>query len=282
MEKQNKLLPALSIRNLVVTDKKGQFLLQIPHFTLESGTACGVYGPSPGAAEVMFRCLTQPQQLFQGEILLFGKSLEDPELRNGQVGVVSTDSSFFPELTLLESLHLAYSMTKGTHGPQSKTTRDNQVQGVIELLGLESWLKKQTSQLPLGYFQRLKLACGLLHNPNILIAEDPWGQADLESREVIFRVLQEFISQGNTLVFSSPRSSEITQLASIIWLFQQKAPLAHGSLESLALSVDTPERIHLKVRSGIEKLQEKIAHVTEVSTISMVEQNLSFYLKLKN
>lgn len=258
---------------MLVLDRAGGIVLQVPGFTLTHGEVCGVYGGSFEGANLFLSCVSGLRQPHEGRIRIYGKALESSALSKYPLGVLPRDGGLFSDLSVRENVRLALRFSgprKRSRGEQTKLLRR-----MSEILELERWMETPSNRLPGGVRQRVSLACALAHEPWLLVADDPWGAADIESRELIERALREHCDRGNTLLFASPREEECEGLASEICLFNRTTLVARGTMNHLQKYVDTQESIVVRVQDQASLLVEPISSLSGVLNCKATDRTVT-------
>lgn len=138
-------------------------------------------------------------------------------------------------------------------------------------------MQTQARQLPVGVAQRLALACALVHDPELLVADDPWGRADTNGRELIEHALREHCDRGKTLLFTSPREQEIIGLSSEICLFSRSALVARGTLDHLRQYLGTQETIVVRVQERAALLVDRLSTLAGVLGCEATDSVVTIY-----
>jgi len=170
--------------------------------TIEEGEFVAIIGPSGSGKSTLMHilgCLDRPTS---GEYFLDGKEIHaysDDELaliRNEKVGFVFQAFNLLPRQSVLDNVKLPL-VYKGV----SEKERRERAMEMIKLVGLEDRANYHTTQLSGGQKQRVAIARALINNPKIIFADEPTGNLDSKSGEVILRFLQELNSEeGRTIV----------------------------------------------------------------------------------
>lgn len=253
---------AVSIQDLLVLDRRGHVILQLPEFTLPHGEVCGVYGAFVDGANLFLNCVSGLCKPTGGSIRIYGRELDATAVNEHSVGVLPREGGLFPDFTAGENISLAFRFSGA--GRRSRRDRRRRVARIASSLALDPWMQTPARQLSGGVGQRLSLACALAHEPQLLVADDPWGRADIESRELIEQALREHCDRGNTLLFASPREAEITALASEICLFSRTTLVARGTLDHLRQYLDSQETIIVRVQDRASLLAERVSPLSGV------------------
>ncbi len=194
---------------------------------VEKGKIYGLLGKN-GAGKTTTMCmllnLTYPSD---GEIFLFGK---DPRIYSteiySKIGSIIETPGFYENLTAFENLKII-SKLRGNYNPQN-------IRLVLEMVNLSDAKSKKFKDFSLGMKQRLGIAAAIMHNPELLILDEPINGLDpfgiKEIRALLKRLSQEF---GITILISSHILSEIENLADVIGFMDNGVLIEEVSREEL-------------------------------------------------
>ena len=205
---------------------KGEKVLNNINFAVKTGSIYGFLGPNGAGKTTTLRLILGLLRKQTGEIKVFGKSFDDnrTEILRG-LGSLIESPSLYGQLTAAENLLVwqkVYQCAK------------NRIQEVLHLVGLADTGMKKASQFSLGMKQRLAIAVALLHNPSLLILDEPTNGLDpngiVEMRELLKKLNKE---QGITILISSHLLTEIEKLVTDIGIIHNGTMLFQGSLNDL-------------------------------------------------
>ena len=198
-------------------------------FTLEAGKLVGLLGPN-GAGKTttvsMVSGLVTPER---GEVLIAGKKLggdTDPAKR--QIGLVPQDLALYEELSAVANLKF-FGALFGLSGARL----DKAIGSAMELVGLADRLKDLVKTFSGGMKRRLNLAAGLLHDPDILLLDEPTVGVDPQSRNAIFDNLEELKRRGKALLYTTHYMEEVERLADRIVIIDHGKVIADDTLNGL-------------------------------------------------
>jgi ribosome-dependent ATPase len=167
-----------------------------------------------------------------GEALLFGKRLEPGDMSSRyRVGYMSQSFSLYTELTVRQNLELhahLYNLP-----PDKAKAR---IAELIEWFGLADYLEQQTSDLPLGIRQRLSLAVAIVHEPEILILDEPTSGVDPLARDRFWEALIDLSRKQNVTIFVSTHFMNEAERCDRISLMDSGRVLATGTPAQLIKS----------------------------------------------
>jgi ABC-2 type transport system ATP-binding protein len=150
----------------------------------------------------------------------------------------------------------------------SSRTRD-QIRHVIELCGLRGELSKEISELSKGFRQRVGLAQALLHDPDILILDEPTIGLDptqiIEIRELIKKIGKE-----KTIILSSHILPEVSATCDRIIIISRGEIVGSGTPEEMASKAKGGEVIYISIRGPLQQIREKLGALDKVKTVEII------------
>jgi ABC-type multidrug transport system ATPase subunit len=198
-----------------------QLNLQVPQ-----GSIYGFLGPNGAGKTTTIRLMLGLLKTQQGSITIFGKPFEKNRIEILQkTGSLIESPSLYGHLTAVENLTIYQKVY------QCPKTR---IQEVLEIVGLSQTGKKKAGKFSLGMKQRLSIAIALLHNPSLLILDEPTNGLDpngiLEVRELLKKLNA---SQKITVLVSSHLLAEVEKLVSHLGIIHKGSILFQGTLDEL-------------------------------------------------
>ena len=212
-------------------------------FTVQPGEIFGLLGPNGAGKTTTIRCLCTLAKPNAGKIEVGGISaIASPKAVRQRLGYVAQEVAIDKVLTGRELLKLQAALY---HLPQ-KIIGDR-IQQLIEVLGLEEYANKKIGTYSGGILKRLDLAAGLLHQPEVLVLDEPTVGLDIESRMVVWEFLQELRAAGTTVLITSHYLEEIDALADRLAIIDQGVVIAEGKPSELKDKLGG-DRVTLKIR----------------------------------
>ncbi|HIK29497.1 MAG: ABC transporter ATP-binding protein [Oscillatoriaceae bacterium SKW80] len=222
-------------------------------FQIEPGEIFGLLGPNGAGKTTTIRCLCTLTMPNAGRLEVCGINVvANPKAARERIGYVAQEVALDKMLTGRELLQLQAALY---HIP-SKIAKER-INRAIALLGLEEWADKQTGKYSGGLRRRLDLAAGLLHQPEVLVLDEPTVGLDIESRMVMWSFLRQLRSSGTTVLITSHYLEEIDALADRVAIIDKGVVIDTGTPSELKDKVGG-ERITLRIRefSPIEEAEK--------------------------
>jgi ABC-2 type transport system ATP-binding protein len=220
--------PILEVNNLV--KRYGPTLaLDGVSVQVSEGELFGLLGPN-GAGKTTFlsivSCLLEPTA---GSVRLLGRPLNRSErdLRRS-IGIVPQELAIYGELSARENL-LFFGGLYGLDGP----SLEQRVHEVLLAVGLEDRSRQRAGTFSGGMKRRLNLGAALVHDPRLLLLDEPTSGVDPQSRNRIFEEVRRLHQQGITIVYTSHYMEEVQALCPRIGIIDHGRLIACDSLENL-------------------------------------------------
>jgi ABC-2 type transport system ATP-binding protein len=212
-------------------------------FQVEPGEIFGLLGPNGAGKTTTLRCICTLTAPDAGRVEISGVSVvAEPKMARQLLGYVAQEVAPDKVLTGRELLQLQaalYHLPKAAIAPR--------IDSITERLGLTPWADKKTGTYSGGLTKRLDLAAGLLHEPAVLVLDEPTVGLDIESRRVIWDFLRQLRDRGTTILLTSHYLEEIDALADRVAIIDQGKVIAQGTPSELKDRVGG-DRITLKIR----------------------------------
>jgi ABC-2 type transport system ATP-binding protein len=219
-------VPVIKTTALNYFFNKQQKTLDDINLHVAKGSIYGFLGPNGAGKTTTLRLILGLLKKQQGAIEVFGKELQDHRLESlRKIGSLIEQPSLYGHLTAVENLRI-YRKLYGV--PVERIAE------VLQLVGLEGTGKKKAKQFSLGMKQRLSIAIALLHNPELLILDEPTNGLDpngiIETRELIKKLNRD---HGVTIIVSSHILAEVERMATHVGIIHKGRLLFQGPLQDL-------------------------------------------------
>jgi ABC-2 type transport system ATP-binding protein len=193
---------------------------------IERGWLYGLLGPNGAGKTTTARILTSLTRPSSGEALVLGRRVPDRKLR-GRVGYMPQDVALYGDLTVRQNLRLFAEL----HDMDKSDIAVREAE-LLELIGLVESRNALLSTLSGGMKRRVSLAVSLIHQPELLVLDEPTVGVDPELREAFWGYFQRLKSTGVTILITTHYLDEASHCARV-GLMRQGALLAEGSPEEI-------------------------------------------------
>ncbi|MEJ2483599.1 MAG: ABC transporter ATP-binding protein, partial [Gemmatimonadota bacterium] len=223
----------LEVRGLRM-QRGGQEVLAGLDFTADRGEIYGLLGPNGAGKTTCFDILAGFLVPDAGEIRLAGRPLDGEARRT--VGIVPQEIALYPKLTCRQNLRFFARL----YGVRSVAV-DARVAASLRDVGLAASADRPVAQLSGGMQRRLNVAVCLVHDPALLVLDEPTVGLDLESRQQIWNLLISLRNRGRTLLLTTHYLEEAETLCSRIGILLNGRLAAEGTLEELRRRISAVE-----------------------------------------
>ena len=234
---------AISIKGLAKTFGD---ITAVDNLTLDipKGSAFAFLGPNGAGKSTTLKILTSLIKPTSGEAHFFNiNALEEPHEALLQIGAVVESAEFYPSLTPSETLDY-FGRLRGMNS--DKISRNSNK--FLKLVGLDNWSDKKIGTFSRGMKQRLAIAQALLHEPPILLLDEPTFGLDPRGMVEIRNVFKDLTKEGKTIFFSSHLIGEIEEICDTLAIIDKGQVLFSDTMKNIMkkFKTDDLEEIYLK------------------------------------
>jgi ABC-2 type transport system ATP-binding protein len=198
-------------------------------FSLDAGTILGFIGPNGAGKSTTMRIIATLDMPTAGEVLLDGKSLvARPDQARPLLGYMPDRYGTYDDMTVYEFLDF-FARAYKLRGAERK----HRVDSVMDFTGLLPLREKLTSELSKGMKQRVALGRTLLHDPRLLILDEPADGLDPRARIELRELLRSLAAQGKAVLISSHILTELSEICDACAIIEQGHLLATGSVQEV-------------------------------------------------
>ena len=230
-----------------------QKVLQNVSFEIMEGELFGLLGPNGAGKSTLIDILTGIQSMDSGEIFINGKSIKTDKVEiRKHLGLVPQDIALLEELNAVDNLEY-FGGLYGLAGSELKS----QIEKLLEVAGLTDKKKEKVKNYSGGMKRRLNIAVAMLHNPSILILDEPTVGVDAQSRQHIFDYIQSLAEQGTTILYTSHYMEEIETLCKRVFILDLGEEVAYGTKEEVKKLVGHTQTVALtldRVPAGFDEV----------------------------
>lgn len=235
-------------------------------FSIEPGAVFGFIGPNGAGKTTTIRILTTLLKPTAGRVLLDGHSVtEDPRQVRRLVGYMPDFFGVYTDMTVWEYLDF-FSACYDVPAEQ----RPGLVNDLLALVDLDHRRDDFVDSLSRGMKQRLCLARALVHDPRILILDEPASGLDPRARVEFRELLSELQRLGKTIFFSSHILADIAEVCTDIGIIEAGRLVVHGDLESMRRHLRHDHQLRIRVLGdSVEPAKSTLAAIQGVSQIDV-------------
>jgi ABC-2 type transport system ATP-binding protein len=215
-------------------------------FACRRGEILGLLGPNGAGKTTLLSCVAGLLGDYSGAMTFADgpfRPASDAQAR-GRLGLVPQELALYDDLSARENLQF-FARLQGVPGPRVPAA----VQRALALAGLAERADDRVRTFSGGMKRRLNLAVGDLHEPELLLLDEPTVGVDPQSRNHLFECLQELRRAGRTLIYTSHYMEEVQRLCDRVAVMNDGVVIAVGTPAELAMHAGTPgadlERVFL-------------------------------------
>jgi ABC-2 type transport system ATP-binding protein len=238
---------------------------------VEKGTIFGLLGPNGAGKTSLIRIINQITAPDEGEVFLNGEKLNQSHI--SKIGYLPEERGLYKKMEIGEQM-LYLAQLKGL----SKADATNRIKYWFEKMEMQNWWKKKVEDLSKGMQQKVQFVATVLHEPELIILDEPFTGFDPINAEVIKNEILELNQKGATIIFSTHRMESVEELCDHIALINKSHKILDGSVESIKNAYRNNT-----YRVGLTKSFDTSSLKTfEIISSKKEEESENFTIKLKD
>ena len=236
-------------------------------FTVKKGEVLGFLGPNGAGKTTTMKIITSFWTPTAGEVKVAGLDVVKDSLAiRARIGYLPETVPLYDDMRVYEYLRFVAEI-RGL----AKDEITKRIKEVVEACGLNKVVRQPIEELSKGYRQRVGLAQAIMHNPDILILDEPTTGLDpnqiVEIRELIKRLGKE-----KTVIFSTHILSEVSATCDRALIINNGRIVGEGSPEELAVKAGAKEMIYVKIKGAREEVLAKLKQMENVAKIEVKDK----------
>jgi ABC-2 type transport system ATP-binding protein len=226
-------------------------------FSARAGEVTGYLGPNGSGKSTTMKLITGLIGVTSGEILFQGQRIQQDLIAyRHRMGYVPEEPHLYTHLSGAEYL----TMVAQLRNLPAKLTAQR-IDGLLQLFSLHDDRRASISGYSKGMRQKVLLAAALMHNPNLLLLDEPFSGLDVGSALILRSLIQELAARGKAVLFSSHELETVERICSRIVILHRGQIVADGSIE------------HLRTLMSLPTLEEIFSQLAvEQDTVAMARQ----------
>ncbi len=195
-------------------------------FDVRAGRVFGFLGPNGAGKTTTIRMIVGITAPDEGEIELFGEQMS-PKMQD-RIGYLPEERGLYKKMKVVDQLRY-FAALKNV----DSTDADKRIDRWLERMNLAEWKNKKTTDLSKGMQQKIQFISTVLHDPDLLILDEPFSGLDPINVEFMIDVLSEFKRQDKTVIFSTHLMETAERLCNDILLINKSRKVVSGSLREI-------------------------------------------------
>lgn len=232
-------------------------------FNVKKGEVVGFLGPNGAGKSTTMRILTCYLPADSGTAKVAGFDIVNQSLAvRERIGYLPENNPLYMDMGVLEYLQFIAAMRN-----IAKSCRRDRINSIIKMCGLESVLAKDMGELSKGFRQRVGLAQTLLHDPDILILDEP--TIGLDPHQIIeIRNLIKSIGKEKTVILSSHILPEVSATCDRVLIINKGEIVGSGTPQELSTMARGEQTIHITIRGPLDQIKTKLEALDKLSEIN--------------
>jgi ABC-2 type transport system ATP-binding protein len=222
----NSKRPAVSARGI---EKSFGQLRVLDNLTLDipSGVTYCLLGPNGSGKTTFIRAIVRLLKLDGGDLSVLGTPVSEVDSIYSQIGYMTQHKALYPDLTLQENLEFY----AGLYGIK-RQKREQRISELLDMVALSAHRGRLAGTLSGGMYQRLSLACTLIHEPKLLLLDEPTVGVDPRLRQTFWMYFEHLTEEGKTVLITTHLMDE-AEKCQIVGYMKAGRMAAEGSPEEI-------------------------------------------------
>ncbi len=238
-------------------------------FEVKKGEVVGLLGPNGAGKTTAINAIVGLLDVDNGLVEVFGKKQNGHNLEvRKKIGLVTQEVTVYDTLSTYENL-LFFGKLYGLRGEKLKKRIDE----VAELIGLKDRLHEIPKKYSGGMKRRLNIGCALLHEPELVIMDEPTVGIDPQSRNYILEFVKKLAKDADTaIIYTSHYIEEVQAISDRVYIIDEGHIIAKGTVAELIDKVKGDQLIGITVKNPAEESLEEIRAIADVKE-AWLEEN---------
>jgi len=238
------------------------------NLAIEAGDCFGFIGPNGAGKTTTIKILATLLKPSSGQAMIDGLTVGyQNRLIRPVIGYVPDFMGAYQDMVVTEYLEF-FAACYGIHGKQRRKV----VQDVLDLTDLNYKAGADVNGLSRGMQQRLSVARVLLHDPKVLLMDEPASGLDPRARIEMRELLKELKRMGKTIIISSHILPELAELCNVVGIIERGQLLFSGSVQEALRRARVGQTLHVAVADRTKDAAELLAKIPGVSKVTITEE----------
>lgn len=255
---------------------KGKKAVDEVDIYMDEGESIGLLGPNGAGKSTTISMISTLLKPTSGDVKLNGKStIKNPAEIRRILGVVPQEIALYEELSAHENLKFFGEIYK-----VKRNVLEQRIQDVLDLVGLKKRQKELVKTFSGGMKRRVNIAAAMLHNPKVLILDEPTVGIDPQSRNHILEMVRKLnVENGTTVLYTSHYMEEVEQLCKRVYIMDHGKVVAAGSKEELLSILSSEDSIQINLSETSDEVLEKIKNIQNIRQVEETDNGIRIISK---
>jgi len=243
-------------------------------FHIDRGEIYGLLGPNGAGKTTTISMIAGLLERDSGEIVVAGEAMTSHSVRaKAAIGYVPQDLAIYPDLSGWENL-VFFARLYGMPSSRAKVRSKE----VLETIGLADRAGDQTKTYSGGMKRRLNIGLALLHEPKLLILDEPTVGVDPQSRNAILENVRELSAHGVAVLYTTHYMEEAEHLCDRVGIIDHGNLIAEGTRRELVSLVGERDRVSLGASGDLEKVALSLSAISGVREASATDEGIALVM----
>jgi ABC-2 type transport system ATP-binding protein len=263
----------VSVKNLT---KKYGVLTAVDNlsFEVEKNEIFGLLGPNGAGKSTTLSVLTTLSDMNKGDVEINGYDIRKDKMKIKQlIGMVPQDIAVYEHLSALENVKFFASLY-GIRGKKLISAAKE----ALEFVGLSDRQSMKPKQMSGGMKRRLNIACGIAHEPQLIVMDEPTVGVDAQSREHILNSIRTLRDRGATVIYTSHYMNEVEEICDRIAIIDKGQMIACGTKAELVSLVTDVQSVYIETRLSASiddaDIRKKLKTMPNVKAVAIEENTV--------
>lgn len=249
----------------VIKRFKDRLALDYLSLEVKKGEVIGLLGPNGAGKTTCIKTIIGLLPVDGGDIEVFGMKQDgkNREIKR-HIGFVTQEITIYDDMSAKDNLEF-FGRLYGLKSIELK----KRIEEVAKVIGLEGRLHEKPKHFSGGMRRRLNIGCSILHQPKLLIMDEPTVGIDPQSRNYILEFVKKTASEGTTVIYTSHYIEEVEAIADRVYIMDQGHTIASGTLQDLIARIKGDSHLLVDVRIGSDEKLKELEAIPEVKEVIM-------------
>jgi len=244
-------------------------------FSISQGETYGLLGPNGAGKTTVIAMIAGLLTIDEGHATVAGHRSGPASVEaKAQIGLVPQDIALYPDLSARENLRF-FGRLQGIPKRELKI----RIAEVLEVVGLSDRADEHVESYSGGMKRRCNIAAGLLHEPRVLILDEPTVGVDPQSRNAILESIEQLGGTGLSVLYTTHYMEEAERLCDRVGIIDQGKLIAEGTRRELVAEVGENAHLRLTATGDMAALEARCAELDGVAEVSITPQGIDLTVK---